>query len=297
MPIFNFVVRMQSRGRGYIVKGNSEFYSIINGNREIRLGVQQQIYLKDTIYNFDFYFEGVVPVTVGDRQIADYSTPRWHDVRGFDLFPVFFPAVAEPIVTTGQYIDFADLKAGDVVLDLGAYSGLTCVLFDQAIPSGGRVIAVEADQQNISACERNFALYGRFTGRKIDLVKAAIWKHDKGISFSSEGSMGSSATSIVGTGRGKMIEVASLTLAQLAERQNLDRVDFIKCDIEGAETEIFDCPEFFARYSPKIMIECHDVNGLTAPICEKTLGKFGYKCVLIEQKGYPLPLLACSPAS
>ncbi|OYX72147.1 MAG: hypothetical protein B7Y95_11345 [Rhizobiales bacterium 32-66-11] len=212
-------------------------------------------------------------------------------------FSGFFPAVAEPIVTTGQYIDFAGLKAGDVVIDLGAYSGLTCVLFDQAIPSGGRVIAVEADQQNILACERNFDLYSKFTGRKIDLVKAAIWKHDRGISFSSEGSMGSSATSIVGTGRGRMIEVPSLTLSQLAERQNLERVDFIKCDIEGAETEIFDCPEFFAKYSPKIMIECHDVNGLTAPACEKTLGKFGYKCVLIEQRGYPLPLLTCSPAS
>lgn len=90
VPLFNLAVQFKSRARGYIVKGHGEFYSIVNGTREIRLGMQQGIYLKDTIDNFDFYFEGVVPVTVGERQIADYSTPRWHDVRGFDLFPVFF---------------------------------------------------------------------------------------------------------------------------------------------------------------------------------------------------------------
>lgn len=297
VPTYNFILRVKSRARGYVVKANGEFYSIVSGDREIRLGVRQGVYLKDMLGSFDYYFEGVVPVTVGERQIADYSTPRWHDVRGFDLCPIFFPSLAEPVVTTGQYSDFAELKAGDVVIDLGAYSGLTSVLFDQAVAPGGRVIAVEADQQNISACERNFALYGKLSGRKIDLIKSAIWRDDKGISFSSEGSMGSSAISFVGKGRGKMIEVSSLTLSQLAERKDLDRVDFIKCDIEGAETEIFDCPEFFAKFSPKIMIECHDVNGLTAPACEKTLGKFGYQCVWIEQIGSPLPLLGCKPAS
>jgi FkbM family methyltransferase len=202
--------------------------------------------------------------------------------------------VAEPIVTTHQYIEFAQLGADAIAIDLGGYSGLTSILFDMAIPSGGRVITVEADQQNIVACEKNFAVYKERSSRTIELVKAAIWKNDDGVSFSSEGSMGSSVLSVVGAGRGKAISMPSITLESLAKQLNLPRVDFIKCDIEGGETEVFDRPEFFAVYSPRIMIECHSVDGvMTSGKCEAILKKYGYTCKQVTQEGYPLPLLEC----
>ena len=106
--------------------------------------------------------------------------------------------------------------------------------------------------------------------------------------------MGSSAVDIVGKGRGDNISVPSLTLIQIAEKFQLSRVDFIKCDIEGCETEIFDCPQFFSRFSPKILIECHMVNGISTPtICHEILSKYGYTCEQVEQQGSPLPLLMC----
>jgi hypothetical protein len=84
---------------------------------------------------------------------------RWHWVRGFESLPILFPSFVEPIVTIKQYIEFAELKNEAVGIDLGVYSGLTRILFDMAIPSGGQMVALEADSQNIIACKENFTLY------------------------------------------------------------------------------------------------------------------------------------------
>jgi FkbM family methyltransferase len=298
LPFFNSWVRLKAMGRGYTIASNAAFFRITKGNREIRLARNQSIYLKDTIDNFDFYFDGVEPERVGGVELVDYSKPRLHKVKNFVPFPVFFPAVAEPTITTDQYIEFANLGREAVVIDLGAYSGLTSIMFAMALSSGGKVLAVEADTQNIAACEQNFAAYKSYSNRTIHLVEAAIWSDDEGVAFSSEGSMGSSALSVVGSGRGETIRVPSITLERLAERFDLSCVDFIKCDIEGCETEVFDRPLFFAKYSPKIMIECHVVGGVSTSVaCTATLKKYGYSCELVMQKGYPLPLLACTRTS
>ena len=108
--------------------------------------------------------------------------------------------------------------------------------------------------------------------------------------------MGSSAAQLLGKDRGNNIFVPSITLDKIAEDFSLTQVDFIKCDIEGGETKIFNSPKFFTQYRPKIIIECHFIHGIcTAAACQKTLNRFGYTCELIEQKGYPLPLLVCIP--
>ena len=101
---------------------------------------------------------------------------------------------------------------------------------------------------------------------------------------------------LVQTGGGVVNIVNSITLESLASQYNLQRVDFIKCDIEGSETEIFDQPGFFKKFRPKIIIECHSILGkLTTESCIEVLSKYGYTFELKEQNGYPLPLLFCSP--
>lgn len=108
--------------------------------------------------------------------------------------------------------------------------------------------------------------------------------------------MGSSAVDVVGTDRGDTVSVPSLTLDQIVEKFQLTHVDFIKCDIEGGETEIFDCPKFFSKFLPKILIEGHIVNGIsTLEKCQNDLFKYGYICKQVEQHGFPLPLLLCIP--
>lgn len=296
LSIYNLWVRLRARRLGLLVSSDSAHYCIGQGERIIRISKRQALFLSEVVEHFEFYFSAVTPIHLPSVDLVDYSTPRWHGVMGFDSFPIFFPSFAEPIVTAQQYIELANLPKDAVVLDLGAYSGLTSILLDQSIPSGGCVVAVEADQQNIQACRENIAIYERFSAHRIILVEAAVWKNDEGVCFSSEGNMSSSAVEIVGQGRGINLRVPTLTLLQLARQQHLSRVDFIKCDIEGGETQIFNSPEFFALFKPRIIIECHVVDGVnTANQCQEILSKFGYMFDLVEQHGYPLPLLVCSP--
>ena len=278
------------------VKVSAHYFDFIQNKNIIRLSLKHSIYAGDMINSFQYYFEAVEPIIFNGFNFVDYSLPAYHDVIGFDIMPVFFPSLAEPISTTEQYLNFAKISPGSTVIDLGAYSGLTSIIFKERAGSTGRVIAVDADKQNIVAIQKNLSLYQRITGRGIELYHRAIWNNNKGLSFSSEGNMGSSASEIVGFGRGENDVIASITLSKLAEISDIETIDFIKCDVEGAEAVIFQDDIFFQKFNPRIIIETHwTPSGETTNKCISDLGKYGYSCKRIEQYGVVLPLLECYP--
>lgn len=269
---------------------------IKDGNRSIKLSIKHLIYLQDIINSFEYYFDAVKPLEIDGTQLVDYSTPRFHEVKGYDLHPVIFPSFAEPLSTTDQYLDFAKLRSGDVVLDLGAYSGLTSIRFDQEVGKKGRVVAIDADRQNIQYLKKNLYYYRKITGKTIDLLEGAVWENNKGLIFSSEGNMGSSAVSFVGSRHNNIVKVPSFTLSTIAQKFKLKKINFIKCDIEGGESVVFKDEAFFKKYHPRIIIETHTINLKdTAPDCKKHLSKYGYRFKKVIQKGVPLPLLECTP--
>ncbi len=293
MPI---LILARAKKRGFQLKRRGEQLDIINGSKVIRLSLDHGIYGKDIIESFDYYYDAVLPIRYCGMELVDYSTPRYHDVRGYENCPILFPSLAEPLVTTYQYIEFASLTEGMVVLDLGAYSGLTSIIFSQAVGVTGVVVAIEADPLNNECIQRNISRFLKAKQNKIYILSGAVWNHNEGIEFSCEGNMGSSATGIVGKNRGTTRLVPSFTLSKILQTFNLTRVDFIKCDVEGAEKVIFEDMDFFRRFSPKIIIEPHIVDGIETT--EATIGqlaKWGYRCEKILQHGVSLPLIQASP--
>lgn len=254
---------------------------VTKGNKKIIVSTRHMIYIRDIVTQFDYYFNSVASVD----NVVDYSTAHAHKVEGFDLFPVVFPSFSEPILTTAQYTDFANLQPGNVVIDLGAYSGLTSIVFAEKVGRDGLVIAVEADEDNYKCAEINT---NRYYIKNIDLLYGAAWSHNKGIEFSCEMNMGSSAVDIVG-GRGRVTKVPSYTLSDIA--RGLDRVDFVKIDIEGGEVEVVKDWEFFNRCNPKMIIETHGKG--TDEAVQSTLESYGYTVRHIVQEGVRFPLLEC----
>ena len=62
-----------------------------------------------------------------------------------------------------------------------------------------------------------------------------------------------------------------------------EKVDFIKCDVEGAECSIWDDKEFFNKFRPKIVIEPHLIDGkMTTDDCVSQLKNYGYECKFFE---------------
>lgn len=286
-----------SKAVGLDVFVSSHFFNVCRGGQVIRVGTRHFIYLYDILNSFGYYYGAVEPVEVEGKSIVDYSLPGFHVLKNFDLFPVFLPSFAEPFVTCSQYLDFAELREGDIVLDLGAYCGVTSIAFAEKVGKSGKVIAVEADPENQRAIERNVTMYSRLGGSTIDVVRAAVWKDCNGVNFSSEGNMGSSAVEIVGSSRGNIVRSPSITLDAIAKNFSLSRVSFIKCDVEGAELHIFNS-DFLRDFRPKIIIEPHIVNGV---LCHNEVSSrlraLDYRTECIQQTGVTLPLVCATPTA
>jgi FkbM family methyltransferase len=155
------------------------------------------------------------------------------------------------------------------------------------------VISLEPDPTNADACRRNLEAHVLHGGvDNVTLCQAAAGTGAT-LRFSAEGSMGSSAVSYVGGYRGRVIEVDSLSLQQIVHNHELERVDFIKIDIEGAELDLLrDSRAVLAEFRPRLMIEAHVVGGrLDADELVQCLASYGYTCSVIEQHGVALPLV------
>jgi len=259
-------------------------------NKVIQLSLLHGGYFNDIVSHFDHYFESVHPKVVNDFLLVDFSKVKFHNLVGFDLIPIMFPALSEPISTTQQYLEFADLKNGDVCLDLGAYAGVSSILMKEEVGNKGVVVAVEADAYTLPCLRRNIKNYFESCGKTIELVEAAVWNHNDGISFNSHGNMGSGGYE---GGSGGLVN--SCTISEIVEKFKLNKLDFVKCDVEGAEGVIFDDFKVFERLKPKVIIEVHE--GHRPDKLVEIFSSNGFFCEIIDQKGCDFPLVQCKPSS
>lgn len=272
------------------------------GKRIIRISAANAVYLPEMVECFEYYFGSAAPVAVRRRNdtygLIDFSSPRSHNIVGFEDFPVMCPSTAEPFSTTRQYLDFAQLQPGGNVIDVGAYSGLTAIAFSKEVGASGRVLAVEPDPTNFRAAEQNLETHRRVNGLdNVKLVPFAAAGSDGIVELSAEGTMGSSLVSIVGGYRGEKVKVEGRTLMSLARDHGLDRVDFVKMDIEGAERFVIPASsEFLREFRPRLLIEGHPVNGSST--VEPLVAFFesvGYRTSVEPQGGVPLSLIQAWP--
>jgi FkbM family methyltransferase len=277
---------------------HSTFFEIFKTDKILRISTDNTVYLKDMIDHFDYYFNAVLPIEIDGRSIVDYSTPRYHKLRGFDEIPYLFPSLSEPYITTEQYLEFADLKSGGIVLDMGAYAGITSIIFGRIVSHEGKVYAFEPDPQNYACIHENIKIARAAGGlENIKVIEKAVWENSLGLEFSSEGAMGSSATEIVGLARGNILKVPSISIADFCEINDIQKLDFIKMDIEGGEVKVLEsAKEILAKLRPKMIIEPHYIdNQLSTTACRQILESIGYTVKLIEQYGVALPLIEATP--
>jgi FkbM family methyltransferase len=139
---------------------------------------------------------------------------------------------------------------GDVVLDCGGCWGDTALYFADRVGTEGRVFSFEFDPANLAVFERNLERNPTLA-KRIECVRHPLWSRSgEAIFFSPAGP--STAISSVGSGPS---EAVTLSIDDFVAERKLDRVDFIKMDIEGAELPALEgARETLRRFHPKLAI-------------------------------------------
>ena len=119
------------------------------------------------------------------------------------------------------------VRLGDVVLDVGSHLG-TFTRF--ALNKGASlVVAFEPEPTNTTCFKKTFEK--EILENKVILIEAAAWESPGSLRFEPSGS-NTAAGSVNAAGS---LVVPAVTIDETVEHLGLDRVDFVKMDIEGSE--------------------------------------------------------------
>jgi FkbM family methyltransferase len=141
------------------------------------------------------------------------------------------------------------VRSGDVVLDCGANIG---VYTRHALKLGARlVVAIEPAPDTLAILRRNLA--AEIEARKVVVVPKGVWNQDGELKLYQDASNWSNSFVRV---RSENTIIAPLTTIDHVVRDlKLDRVDFIKMDIEGAERQALNgALDTVSRFHPRMAV-------------------------------------------
>ena len=165
-------------------------------------------------------------------------------------------------------------RPGEVIVDGGAFPGDFTVYASRKVGPSGRVLAFEPNPRNFLVLERSVRRAGC---ANVTLVPKGLWSVGRSGGMSGEG-----VDSAVAREGGSEHAIELVTLDGELASLGIDRVDFIKLDIEGAETEALrGAVDTLRRHPVRLAIGTyHQVEGHTTQAdCERILAGLGYEFV------------------
>lgn len=177
-----------------------------------------------------------------------------------------------------EKFEFKNVKT---VIDLGANIGLASCYFADLYKTA-KIYSFEAEQENYSLLLRNTRSYSN-----ISTYHKAIWKNKDGVYISNRrGVVGHSgkinpAKYMVNSEESLGEEIIdSISLSEFIKEEQIETIDILKIDIQGAEIELFQDSELWLPRVRLLFIELHDLfrKGCSRSIFEKMskYGKFAF---------------------
>jgi FkbM family methyltransferase len=138
----------------------------------------------------------------------------------------------------------------EVIVDLGANVGFASAHFRHLYPEAV-IVAVELNPDNVDYAARNLA------SARCDLVNAAIWTNNGSVRWN-----GTTKDAFKVAADGSH-SVEAVTIDKLLDDRGLQRANFVKMDVEGAEWQLLHKPGFLDRID-SIVIEVHEPEWMVA---------------------------------
>jgi FkbM family methyltransferase len=145
-----------------------------------------------------------------------------------------------------------DVRRGDIVLDAGANIG---VYTRKVLDAGAKlVIAIEPAPENLECLRRNFK--GEIAAGQVVVYAKGIWDKEDVLSFNIDPDNSAADSFVIRRTNAKnVLQLPVTTVDKMMAELKLERADFIKMDIEGAEPRaLAGAKETLAKYKPRMAI-------------------------------------------
>jgi FkbM family methyltransferase len=174
--------------------------------------------------------------------------------------------VFDQIVIHKEYESVLELakkvKEGvNTIIDAGSNVGFTALYFNSLF-SNAKIICIEADEKNFSHMQKNISINN--LQNKIIPIHAALWNNDgQELVVTSEfrdGNSWSKSVKLFENNKGVSNKFKAISLHSIIMEFQIEKIDILKIDIEGAEKELFDDHSFIDNLSKYVKIICLEIH-------------------------------------
>lgn len=136
----------------------------------------------------------------------------------------------QDFLTTRFYLPPWELPDDCVIIDLGGNIGTAAADYSATFPDA-RILSIEMDGENAKMARANTS---KFNDR-VNVIHAAIWHENGTVKYDGIGEDGFH----IGVDSESPHSVRAITMKDLLDQEGIEKVDFLKIDIEGAEEQLF----------------------------------------------------------
>jgi FkbM family methyltransferase len=203
-----------------------------------------------------------ISISFGDYQWKLFKINL--DQAGYPIQIYYTPQGAYTTFVLGQYeysrVDPAiRAREGEVVLDAGGCFGDTALYFANAVGPEGKVFTFEFIPENVEILKKNISLNLDFKNN-IEIIENPVWEiSNKEIFFKNNGPASRLSFEPF---NGYDAKIYTIAIDDFIETKKINRIDFIKMDIEGAELNALKgSMNTIIKFKPKLAISIyHSLN-------------------------------------
>ena len=242
----------------YVVAGRSPVCPLAEAVKAEQ-NLHRQVEYKDQILNASKLIEA------DPKGYEFWDTPKgryWIPAGSRYVLPYNLAEQQRKIYGTGEF----GPQPGDITLDCGANVGVT--VHEELAAGARKVIAIEPAPENLECLRRNYP--NEIASGRVVLVPKGVWDQEDTLTLRVD-PKNSAADSFVIQREGavNLEKVPLTTVDKLVDELKLERVDYIKLDIEGAEPKaLAGARQTLGKYKPRISIASYHAPDHPAVIPE-----------------------------
>ncbi|SNT36088.1 methyltransferase, FkbM family [Ekhidna lutea] len=140
---------------------------------------------------------------------------------------------------------FYNVKEGDVIAEMGAFRGYYTLYLADKVGTSGKIVAIEPIPSNLKYLEKNIAANKL---ENVIVVPKGVWNENDHKTFQRKSTDFQSGSIDISYNNSEALSIEVNTLDQILQDTNVDQVDFMLIQLNGAEYEAL---EGLSKFEPK----------------------------------------------